>query len=456
MAEPSNTGPSGDAGSSHAPRNQNKSKTRIRSRMTQLSAAASKSDPGTSRNEDDGNHAGSSNVTEITAQRSRPRYARKHNMRRGHPRDRAARHNEPDSFDSQTQRDFHGGGGGDFPIERIEDEGEYSGSQNAPKSRGRREGNESSYLELEEENDYGPESSENISRLTDHAMTASAASSSHQHVNLPVPGLAHDFVRSHLAWNRRGEAVHELGTLGALVNPQGFITVRLRGDIRVDLTENRAIRVQNNPGNVIMALNAAGSSSSMIHPTGRVYQYGSRVEVNTLGYGQRGDFKLAKMSRKGVSFTSDKCALIYLVDSGGVRTTTDTFSDLSGDISAPVFVEDSHMGPQMLDVCMESLCNSRFWIIDGNENWIINGVRISQAPDGLVRISRDQGKHFLRTSPITGNAVIQSPFLHATASHGHLFVKRGERRLHYDGNSFIIRDSGHSAGFDARNKLKVF
>lgn len=47
--------------------------------------------------------------------------------------------------------------------------------------------------------------------------------------------------------------------------------------------------------------------------------------------------RYAKMWYKGVSFTSDQCALVYLVDSAGTRTTTDTFSDLSGDFSLGVF-----------------------------------------------------------------------------------------------------------------------
>lgn len=40
---------------------------------------------------------------------------------------------------------------------------------------------------------------------------------------------------------------------------------------------------------------------------------------------------------KGVSFTSDQCALVYLVDSAGTRTTTDSFSDLTQDFSMNVF-----------------------------------------------------------------------------------------------------------------------
>lgn len=34
--------------------------------------------------------------------------------------------------------------------------------------------------------------------------------------------------------------------------------------------------------------------------------------------------------------------------------------------------------------------------------------------------------------------------------------RRGERRMHFDGNSFIVRNAGHSAGFDDKNQLKVY
>ena len=39
--------------------------------------------------------------------------------------------------------------------------------------------------------------------------------------------------------------------------------------------------------------------------------------------------RYAKMWYKGVSFTSEQCALVYLVDTAGTRTTTDSFSDMS-------------------------------------------------------------------------------------------------------------------------------
>ena len=65
----------------------------------------------------------------------------------------------------------------------------------------------------------------------------------------------------------------------------------------------------------------------------------------------------------------------------------------------------------------------------------------------------------MRTSPFNGTASMSTPYVHCTASIGtacHLFVKRGERRMHYDGLSFIVRNAGHSAGFDDDHKLKVY
>lgn len=34
--------------------------------------------------------------------------------------------------------------------------------------------------------------------------------------------------------------------------------------------------------------------------------------------------------------------------------------------------------------------------------------------------------------------------------------RRGERRMHFDGSSFTVRNAGHSAGFDDHNLLKVY
>lgn len=84
-------------------------------------------------------------------------------------------------------------------------------------------------------------------------------------------------------------------------------------------------------------------------------------------------------------------------------------------------------------------------------NSVIQGI--------LCRVSRNNNKYQLRTSPSNKTASITTPYLHCTASSGqtsHLFVRRGERRMHFDGTTFIVRNAGHSAGFNDNGQLKVY
>ncbi len=65
----------------------------------------------------------------------------------------------------------------------------------------------------------------------------------------------------------------------------------------------------------------------------------------------------------------------------------------------------------------------------------------------------------LKTSPSNGKARMQSSFLYLTASMGeesHIFVKSNDRRLHYNGHAFVVRNAGHSAGFDESGMLRIW
>lgn len=66
---------------------------------------------------------------------------------------------------------------------------------------------------------------------------------------------------------------------GTTITPHGVISLRLHDRIRVDISLDRAIRIINMKNYIVLALNASGSSSALIHPNGRVLQYGSRVEI---------------------------------------------------------------------------------------------------------------------------------------------------------------------------------
>ena len=92
------------------------------------------------------------------------------------------------------------------------------------------------------------------------------------------------------------------------------------------------------------------------------------------------------MWHKGVSFSADTCALVYLVDQAGTRTTTDSFSDMNGDFSVPIFLGESRYGPETIQECIGQLQKMNYWVSeDGIENWVINGIRVSQTADGMVR-----------------------------------------------------------------------
>ncbi|XP_049853107.1 uncharacterized protein LOC126334677 isoform X2 [Schistocerca gregaria] len=250
----------------------------------------------------------------------------------------------------------------------------------------------------------------------------------------------------------------DVGIGAAVATSHGTISLWLRERVRIDMTVDQAIRIINRKNNIVLTLSSSGSTSSLIHPNGRVYQYGSRVEI--MANDPHGNNKYAKMWYKGVSFTSEKCALVYLVDSGGTRSTADNFLQMTQDFSVSVFYTGSRYGPSCSQEVISVLQNGQYWMTDDlTQNWIINGIRISQTRDGLVRVACNNNKYQLRTSPSNGNASLSTPFVHCTASMGqtsHLFVRRGERRMHYDGSSFIVRNAGHSAGFDEKNQLKVY
>lgn len=63
---------------------------------------------------------------------------------------------------------------------------------------------------------------------------------------------------------------------------------------------------------------------------------------------------------------------------------------------------------------------------DGSEMYEINGFRIVQAADGLVKITRNQNKGLIRTSPGNGSVTLTTFGIHCTASLGktsHLFLR---------------------------------
>ncbi|XP_033252217.1 uncharacterized protein LOC117191469 [Drosophila miranda] len=247
---------------------------------------------------------------------------------------------------------------------------------------------------------------------------------------------------------------------GPIAMTNGTIQLRLRDGVRIDMTLDK-VRVLNQRSMVAVALSRNCSNSALIHPNGRILQSGAKVEIVTYD-GMKGNnfVRYAKMWYKGVSFISEACALIYLVDTAGTGTTTDTFTDLTKDYTLAVFYDDSRHGPSYMAEAHDVIANSAYICTeDGTEIYDINGFRITQAADGLVKVTRVDNKCLIRTSPGNGSATLTTPGIHCTASLGktsHLFVRRNEKRMHFDGSCFIVRNAGHSAGFNENNLLIVY
>ncbi|KAJ6637400.1 hypothetical protein Bhyg_10130 [Pseudolycoriella hygida] len=250
-------------------------------------------------------------------------------------------------------------------------------------------------------------------------------------------------------------------SFGPIILPNATIKVRLRNGISVDMTLDKAVCVIDSRSRITISLSCNGASAVMIHPNGKVHQIGTCVEIVAYDGTKRNNFiRYSKMWHKGISFTSESSALVYLVDSAGTRTTSDTFADMRTDYSIPVFLAGSRHGSTFLRDAVSVIGRSTYWCSDdGTEEFYINDFRIIQTGDGVVNVVRSSHQWLIRTSFRNCCATLTTPQIHCTASLSetpHLFVRRQDKRVHFDGYSFVVRNASQSAGFDENNLLKVY
>jgi hypothetical protein len=126
------------------------------------------------------------------------------------------------------------------------------------------------------------------------------------------------------------------------------------------------------------------------------------------------------------------------------------------------YQQASTCAEEAVDRCTTLLQGAEYWKSEDNlDCWLINDIEIRQTSDGLVTVERRHGSEnfVLKTSPSNGKVRLQSSFLYLTASLGmesHIFVRSNDRRLHYNGNTFVVRNAGHAAGFDERGLLRIW
>jgi len=252
------------------------------------------------------------------------------------------------------------------------------------------------------------------------------------------------------------------GGVTAIVERPGFISLKLRHGVVLDLSSTQAIRLKNIAKDSTISLSACTTQMAMVHPKGRVLQYGPRVEIQAE---DNISVKNAKIYPRGISFTANNMALVYLLDEAGARSTSDMFHDLHAThIADMLFKESCDREGEAVTASIDQLDKAKYWRTEnGIDCWVIGQVYIRQMEDGLVTVQREvQGSTFiLRTSPSNGKVRFDSRFLAVTASLGleaHMFLRSRDRRLHYGGETkvFTVRNAGHSAGFDEEGSLRIF
>jgi hypothetical protein len=230
----------------------------------------------------------------------------------------------------------------------------------------------------------------------------------------------------------------------------------------LDLSANMAIRLTNTAKNSSISVSACTTQMALVHPMGRMLQYGPRVEVQSEDHIS---VKNAKIYPRGISFTANNMALVYLLDEAGARSTSDMFHDLyATQIADTLFNESCQRNGVVVSTSIQQLDKARYWRTDGGVDcWVIENVYVQQTEDGFVIVEREVqgGRFILRTSPSNGKIRCDSRFMQTTASLGeesHMFIRSMDRRLHYSGQSkvFTVRNAGHSAGFDEEGSLRIF
>jgi len=254
------------------------------------------------------------------------------------------------------------------------------------------------------------------------------------------------------------------GPVTCVVEQEGHLCLQLRSEVTLDISPNMSLRLSNPRQDTSLALSGCGSQFAMVHPVGRLLLYGPRIEVQVE---DKMSVKNAKVHPKGVSFTANNMALVYLLDDAGARSTSDMFHDLhASHIVNTLFSEVARLrnweGGAMLGV--EMLETAQYWRDNRNcDRWKFGDVEVAQTRDGLVTVQKmvEGEALMLRVSPNNGKVRFDSKAMQVTASLGeeaHLFLRARDRRLHYSGQStvFTVRNGGHSAGFDEEGALRIF
>ena len=147
--------------------------------------------------------------------------------------------------------------------------------------------------------------------------------------------------------------------LFATLLPPGYVRLCLGRGVFLDVSNDFSLRLTNPLMESSITVCGQSQRAAIIHPSGRALVYSPRLEVQVK---DQVSVKTAKMfPRDRVSFTADNCALVYSLDSGGPRSTTEVFHDLEDNIVDTMF-QDSCLGQNpSVDVSREQMYEAQYW-----------------------------------------------------------------------------------------------
>lgn len=247
----------------------------------------------------------------------------------------------------------------------------------------------------------------------------------------------------------RSNPVHSTGAPFPVVyvSPAGLLTVLLRGDVAVEMTLDRSVRVVNHPHRAVVATNSRGNASCVYHVAAKIYQDRTTTELSIYGDRQ------ARLTTSQTSFNWSPSASYTVTPSGLSILTNPSFSDLSKDMSVTLLFSSSGYGPHLMTQYDDVAQASRYrYHRNGAVTVVINGVRIHQTPTSDVIVT--SGRKYLRVSPRTGLARIVTHFVEMTVEENWTVrVRRGGHRVLATPTLFILANDQVEFGFDEYRRI---
>ena len=165
-------------------------------------------------------------------------------------------------------------------------------------------------------------------------------------------------------------------TVAYVVEP-GYISLRMSHGIVLDISNDCSVRLLNTRQQSSLAVCGDVDSHrvAVIHPQGRaiVYNRGAEVQVE-----DEVSVKNAKFYPKGISFTANNLALVYLLDVAGAKTSSDIFQDLHGtNVVDTLFLQQCEALQSSVSNSCGQLDRVRYWrnhvscwiVLPGNFNF---------------------------------------------------------------------------------------